>query len=147
MKLVKYQRPFGGLDTLFDSLNGGFFPAFSSSVDDSEEPNLRLPRTNIEEKDDSYVITMEMPGLSRKDIEVSLENDKLSVKGERVEKSEEEGQKGFLRREIRSSSFERGFMLGKEVDQDNVKAKMNDGVLSITVAKKHDKVGRKVDVD
>ena len=93
MKLVKYQRPFGALDTLFDSLNGGFFPAFSSSVDDSEEPNLRLPRTNIEETDDSYVITMEMPGLSRKDIEVSLENDKLSVKGERVEKSEEEGRK------------------------------------------------------
>jgi HSP20 family protein len=149
MKLVKYHRPFEAFDSLFNSLNRGLFPAVSHScaADESNEPAMRLPRTNIEEKDDSYVITLEMPGLSKKDIEVSVENDKLSVKGQRVEKSSDEGEKGFLRREIRSSSYERGFVLGNEVDQDNIKAKMDDGVLTVTVAKKHDKVGRKVDVD
>lgn len=149
MTLVKYRRPYGMFDGLFDSWNRGLFPALSRScgVEASDMEALRLPRTNVEEKEDSYVFTMEMPGLVKKDVEVSLENDTLTVKGERVEKSEEKEDKGFLRREIRSSKFERNFSLGKEVEQENIKARMEDGILTITVPKKDEKVGRRVDVD
>ena len=148
MKLVKYHRPYGTIDSMFDSLNRGFFPGLSHScaVEAPSEPALRLPRTNIEEKENSYVITMEMPGLSKKDIEVTVEDDKLSVKGERVSESKDEGEKGFLRHEIRSSGYQRGFVLGGEVDQENIKARMDEGILTIILAKKPDKVGRKVDV-
>ena len=148
MTLVKYRRPYGVFDSLFDNWNRGLFPALSRSfsVDGSDEEALRLPRTNVEEKDDSYVFTMEMPGLAKKDVEVSLENDTLTVSGNTVENREEKEEKGFLRREIRSSRFERSFALGTEVDQENIKAKMVDGILTITVPKKSEKVGRKVDV-
>ena len=148
MKLVKYHRPNGAFDNLFDSLNLGLFPAASRScgVVASDEPALRLPRTNVEEKDDSFEFTMEMPGLAKKDVDVSLENDTLVVKGEKVEKSEEKEDKGILRREIRSSKFERSFSLGKHVDQNSIKARMADGILTITVPKKDQEVGRKVDV-
>jgi len=148
MTLVKYRRPYGMSDGLFDSWNHGLFPALyrSCGVEASDEAALRLPRTNVEEKEGSYVFTMEMPGLAKKNIEVSLENDTLTVKGERVEESEEKEDKGFLRREIRSSKFERNFSLGTEVDQEIIKAKMEDGILTITVPKKDEKVGRKVDV-
>ena len=148
MTLVKYRRPYGMFDSLFDTWNRGLFPAISRSfdVDSAEDAALRLPRTNVEENDDSYVFTMEMPGVDKKDVEVSLEKDTLTVKGERVEESKEQHEKGFLRREIRSAKFERSFLLGNEVDQENIKAKMDNGILTITVRKKDEKVGRKVDV-
>ena len=151
MKLVKYQRPFDLFDSMFHGMNRGLFPAYLGACDtevEAETPPLRLPRTNIVEKDDSYVVTMEMPGLSREDIEVSVENDKLTVKGEKtVEKKEEKDEHSTLRREIRTSKFERSFSLGKEVDQDKIKAGMKEGVLTLTLPKSSEKVGRKVDVN
>jgi HSP20 family protein len=148
MKLVKYHRPLGLFDSWFDTLNRGLFPAFPRSFDDdaaNEAPVLRLPRTNIEEKEDKYVFVMEMPGLAKKDVEVSVENDLLTVKGGTTVEGKENG--GWLRREIRSSKFERSFSLGNDVDQENIKAKMADGILTVTLPKKSDKVGRKVDVN
>lgn len=148
MRLVKYNRPIDVFDNWFGSLNRGLFPAFprvQGEEDSAETPVLRLPRTNIEEKDDSYSFTMEMPGLAKKDVEVAVENDTLTVKGEKTVETNDD--KGMLRREIRSSKFERSFSLGHEVDQENIKAKMEEGVLTITLPKKSDKVGRKVDVD
>jgi HSP20 family protein len=146
MKLVKYNKPYNMFDELFGGLSHGFFPARSCGVDsDEKSAGLRLPRTNIEEKEDVYTLTMEMPGLAKKDVEVSIEKETLTVKGGKSEQSEEKD--GWLRREIRSSSFERSFSLGSEVDVENIKAKMSDGVLVITLAKVAQKVGRKVDVD
>lgn len=148
MKLVKYQRPFDVFDSLFDSWNRGHFPAFPRSAqefDGKESEALRLPRTNIEEVEGSYVFTMEMPGLAKKDVEISLENDTLTVKGERTVETEKKN--GWLRREIRSSKFERSFTLGKDVDQEKIKARMEDGILNVTLPKKPEKVGRRVDVD
>ena len=153
MKLVKYHRDHGPFDALFENMNSGFFPARSTcGADVRRDVSQRLPRTNIEETDSAYVLTMEMPGLSRKDVEVSLEADTLIIKGDRVvEKTEkddgvEKPKKGFLRREIQSTKFERSFSLGNEVDQENIKAKMEDGILTVTLARKSEEVGRKVDV-
>lgn len=150
MKLVKYERPMDMLDHFFSNMDRGWFPFAGNLAGDEtkENPALRLARTNIEETKDGYVFTLEMPGLSKKDVEVSLEADKLTVKGERTE--EKTGKNGdgekVHRREIRSTRFERSFYLGKDVDPDNIKAKMDNGVLTITLAKRAEKAGRKVDV-
>jgi HSP20 family protein len=147
MKLVKYHRPFGAFDGLFEGLNSGLFPAFPRMYGEdvaSDSPPQRLPRTNIEETEKEFVFTMEMPGLTKKDVEVSVENETLTVSGEK--KVEKEEKKGWLRREIRSMRFERSFSLGNEVDLEKITAKMEDGVLFITLPKKTEKVGRKVDV-
>lgn len=148
MKLVKYHRPVDVFDNLFDTWNRGLFPALSRAwaVPDSDEPALRLPRTNVDETNDRIVFTVEMPGLAKEDVEVSVENDALTIKGEKAHKSDQKEGKGYLRREIRSSKFERSFALGEGVDQDNIKAKMEDGILTVTVPKKEAPVGRKVDV-
>jgi len=150
MKLVKYQRPVDLFDSMFHGMNRGQFPAYFGACDTeakAETPALRLPRTDIAENDDSYVLTMEMPGISKDDLEVSVENDTLTVRGEKtVEKKEDKDEHRTLRREIRSSKFERSFSMGNEVDQDKIKASMKDGVLTITLPKSSEKVGRKVDV-
>jgi HSP20 family molecular chaperone IbpA len=137
-------------DHFFSNLDRGWFPVAGTCNSESavEKEALRLPRTNIEEKENSYEFRLEMPGLSKKDIEVSLEDGKLTVKGGRTgEKSEKNGNGDkILRREIRSTRFERSFSLGNEIDQENIKARMEDGVLTVTLAKKAEKLGRKVDV-
>ena len=86
---------------------------------------------------------MEMPGLTRENIEVNIEGDTLLVKGERTEKHEE---KGYLRREYRAARFERTFNVGAGIDREKVKAKMEDGILTVTLPKSPEKVGRKIDV-
>lgn len=150
MKLVRTHRPMDVFDHFFSNLDRGWFPVAGTchSEPSVEKEALRLPRTNIEEKENGYVFTLEMPGVSKKDIEVSLEDDKLTVKGERTEEKAEKNGDGdrILRREIRSTRFERSFSLGSEIDQENIKARMEDGVLTITLAKKAEKLGRKVDV-
>ena len=147
MKLVKCHPHHGPFDALFENVNRGFYPARSTGTAEArEDVSQRLPRTNIEETDSAYVLTVEMPGLSKKDVEVLLEGDTLTIKGERVADKDEKAEKGFLRREIRSTKFERSFSLGNEVDPEDIKAKMEDGILTVTLSRKSEKVGRKVDV-
>ena len=147
MKLVRY-NPYNPIDRVFDNLSRGLFPSIHEFLgDESRWPatdDLRLPRTNISETEDNFVFTLEMPGLTKKDVEVSIEDDALVVKGERTEKQED---KGLVRREIRSTKYERSFSLGNAIEQDQIKAKMENGVLTLTLPKKPDKVGRKVDVN
>lgn len=146
MNLVKFNT-LNPIDRLFDELNRGWllpFHGFGNGDLWSEDAEaMRLPKTNIQENDDSYVFSMEMPGLDKKDVEVTLENDVLTVKGERTEKTEA---KNLLRREIRSTKFERSFRVGEGIEQNEIKAKMENGMLIVTLPKKPEKVGRKVDV-
>jgi len=85
-----------------------------------------------------------MPGLSREQVEVNIEGDTLVVKGGVTEQSE--NQKGLLRSEFRATRFERTFTIGEQIDRDQVKAKMQDGILTITLPKTPEKVGRKVEI-
>jgi HSP20 family protein len=150
MKLVRYNGPMDIFDHLFSNLDRGVFPVNGRCAAGAatDKATLRMPRTNIEELEKSYVFTLEMPGLSKKDVEVTLEADKLTIKGEKKEeKTEKDGDDKVLRREIRSAGFERSFSLGNEVDQNDIKARMEDGVLTVTLLKKTEKVGRKVDVN
>lgn len=147
MKITKYVAPVSPLDAVFDRLGFGL-PAidrFFGDVAATEEgwAAVRLPRTNVHETEDAYVFTMEMPGLSRQNVEVNIEGDTLVVKGEKSEQSEE---KGLLRREYRASRFERTFTVGDAIDRERVKAKMEDGILTVTLPKSPEKVGRKIDV-
>lgn len=136
------------VDRAFNQLNRGLFPFFNGFIRDEEglevSENSRLPRTNIQETDKDFVFSMEMPGLTKKEVEVSLENNVLLVKGEKTEEKTE-GQ-NLLRREIRSVKFERSFRIGDGIEQEQIKAKMDNGLLTVTLPKKPEKVGRRVDV-
>lgn len=148
MKITKYVAPVSPLDAVLDRVGWGL-PALDRFFGDvngvSEEgwTAVRSPRTNVHETDDSFVFTMELPGLGRQNVEVNIEGDTLVVKGEKSEQSEE---KGILRREFRATRFERSFNVGNGIDRDRVKAKMEDGILTVTLPKSPEKVGRKIDV-
>ena len=148
MKLIKYDNkvaPYASpIDALFERLNWGL-PALDrvfSDFDNETSLSTRLPRTNVQETDSAYELTLEMPGLSREDVEVSYENETLIVKGEK--KSEKKDEKGAVRREF-YSRFERSFNV-HGIDANKVSAKMESGILSITLPKSSERLGRKIDV-
>jgi len=145
MKIMNYQSPVSPLDAVFDRLNWGF-PMIDRLVADGNGEEgwaaVRLPRTNVQETDDAFVFSMEMPGLTRENVDVNIEGDTLIVKGEKSEQKEE---KGLIRREYRASRFERTFNV-TGIDRDQIKAKMEDGILTVTLPKTPEKIGKKIEV-
>ncbi len=94
-----------------------------------------MPAVDITEKDKSYEITAEVPGMDQKDIEVKLSNGSLIIKGEKQEDKEEK-RKGYHLSERHYGSFERVFNLPKGIDADKIDASFSKGVLSISLPKK-----------
>ncbi|MDH5356357.1 MAG: Hsp20/alpha crystallin family protein [Gammaproteobacteria bacterium] len=93
------------------------------------------PTVDIEENDDNFMIKADLPGVTKDDIDIRLENGVLSISGEkRVEKETGKGTKHH-RTERFHGSFSRRFTLPSEIDADHVNADYKDGVLSLTVPK------------
>ncbi len=140
-QLSPYVSP---LDAIFERLNWGL-PTLDRALSDLDNEGLstRLPRTNVQETDETYVLSLEMPGLHKGDVEVNFENDTLIIKGEKKTETREE--KGVVRREYRSTRYERSFNV-HGVDRDNVSAKMENGILYVTLPKSPERLGRKIDV-
>jgi HSP20 family protein len=129
-------------------MNWGF-PALNRVFSDFENEAgslaTRMPRTNVHETDNAYVLTLEMPGLSRDEVEVSYENDTLIVKGEKAETAEKkDDNRGTVRREYHTR-FERSFSV-HGIDPDQVSAKMENGTLVVTLPKSRERLGRKINV-
>jgi HSP20 family protein len=93
------------------------------------------PRIDIKEDQNHYTVTADIPGVDPKDIQVTMSNGLLSIKGERKEEKEE-NKKNFRRRECFMGSFERSFQLPDTADSSNIKAKGKHGVLTVEIAKK-----------
>lgn len=94
-----------------------------------------LPATNISEKDDHFLIEMAVPGMQKSDFHINVENGILTISTEKEEEQEEK-EKHYRRREYNYYSFERSFSLPDTVKQDDIKAKYDDGILRLTIAKK-----------
>ena len=138
-----YVSPF---DVFFDRWGG--FPTLNRMFSDENEAGLsmRTPRANIQETDNAYALELEMPGLSREDVEVSYENDTLIIRGEKFDKQEkkENGGKNVVRREYHTR-FERSFTV-HGIDPEQISAKMENGILVVTLPKSRERLGRKINV-
>ena len=120
------------LPSVFDDFFGReFFPVFEHDSFKS------LPAVNITEGTDDFTIEVAAPGLDKKDFNIDLENNCLTISSEKEDKAEEKEEK-YTRREFRYSSFRRSFTLPETVDSDKIKAKHRDGILSITIPKKEE---------
>ncbi len=128
------------MDRLFDSFAGGwhlpqiaapFAAPFAAPHLGGGTVSLRF---DVSESDDALEVSAELPGLDEKDIEVSLENGLLTVKGEKKAESEQKG-KNYHVTERRYGSFRRSFHLPDTVDEDKVQAKFDKGVLRVILPK------------
>ena len=91
-------------------------------------------RVNILEEKDRYVLTAVVPGWLEKDIELDVKNDTLTLKGHAEKEKTNEGE-NYRSREYSKTSFERTFRMDSHIDKENIKAKLEDGILKVALPK------------
>ena len=121
-------------DKIFDHMLDTQFPEVVKQVGVKPYQGSAYPKVNVYEYDEKVGIVAEIPGLTKKDISVEVEDGTLTISGEKHNILEDNGAK-VLRRELKASSFKRNFELGENLDGDNIKADFKDGVLSISIPK------------
>jgi len=104
----------------------------------------RAPRVEIVETSKSVVLSAELPGVRKEDVDVNIDGDELTIKGKRG--STNSGLK-LVRGESHKADFLRVFTLGEELDASNVNAKLDHGVLTLTLHKKPEILPRKINVE
>jgi HSP20 family protein len=113
---------------------------FSTSLD------VRMPKVDVIDRDDEVFIKAELPGVDKKDIEVSMTDNTITIKGS--SKKEEKEEKGeYYRCEITQGAFSRSMSLPAEVDIDKSQAKFKDGVLELRLPKLARAKRRNIKVD
>ena len=105
-----------------------------------------IPAVDIYEDEKKVILKLEVPGIEEKDLDVSVENHTLTVKGERKFEKEEK-EENFHRIERRYGSFYRAFTLPNTVDADNVAASYNAGVLKLELKKKPEAQPKQIKVN
>lgn len=139
---TRYVDPFAAMrsemDRVFDNFLGRGWAnppaAFSGDSNGFAAPNI-----DVRENDTEIVIEAELPGMSEDDIDVTLSDGVLTIKGEK--KSEREEKKDDYHLTERSyGSFQRSFRVPDTVDEDNISAKLDQGVMHVTLAKRPEAV-------
>ena len=97
------------------------------------------PAVNIVENEKEYRIEVAVPGLSRKDFNIEIEEDVLTISSEQKEKKEDK-KHNYMRREFSYSSFKRSFQLPETIDQEHIRASHDAGILAIQLPKKEEVV-------
>ena len=117
----------------FDAFDDFFKPVF---YDD----RAASMRTDIKETENGYQLDVEMPGFDKKDIKISLENGYLTVSAEKSSREEENKDKNekYIRKEC-TVSCSRSYYVGDDIERENVKAKYDNGMLTLTVPKSQPK--------
>lgn len=108
--------------------------------------NSFVPAVDMYEDNDNVVVETQLAGINPEDINISIENDVLCLKGE-AEKRSEVDDKNYYRREIRRGSFFRSVQLPTHVESDKASAVAEDGVLRITIPKSPEVKPRKIQIE
>ena len=136
--LIRYD-PWSTMRQLRDDMNRAFGNALTTAAAGDAPPIAGgdwSPAVDIKEDNESFVISADVPGVEPGDIEITMENGVLTIKGERKFEAKDEGDNGYRRVERAHGSFLRRFSLPETADTENISAKGKDGVLAITVPKK-----------
>jgi HSP20 family protein len=151
MALVRYE-PWHVVNRLHQTLDQVFNNHFGndsalSSPEASSSPSVSwVPRVDIHEEKDRFVVLADVPGVDPKDIDITAENGVLTVRGERkVEKRETEA--GYERIERVAGAFLRRFTLPEGANTEQIKAKQTNGVLEVTIPKTPAVQPRRISID
>jgi len=114
----------------FDNLIQGFFHPIANT----EYFGKKVPAVNIDESDDRYQVSAEMPGFDKEDIEVKFQDGVLAIKAQHKEEIKRE-QQGNVLNERHYESFYRSFNFGNNVAENDMTAKYDKGILNLTIPK------------
>lgn len=133
-------------DRLRDEINSLFefdsWPENTGLFDRSFSPSL-----DVEERDDEFTVTVDLPGVSEKDIDITVANNVLTIRGEKHGEKEANEKSRYYRKETWSGTFQRTVSLPNTVDAEKVKAGMENGVLSVHLPKREEAKPRRITVN
>lgn len=134
--------PFDGIEELLDRLNRQIETAarsWETQLDNRSRLDLSMGESatsmDLADEGDAFVVTVDVPGFESDDLELRLTGRTLAVSGER-ERTHDAGDEDYIRRERETRSFSRQVRLPDPVDDDAVRAGVNNGVLTITLPKR-----------
>jgi HSP20 family protein len=146
---VPAQHPFRSLrdqiDRLMDEFDRGLFPSrwmeMSPFAKLTSEIRGLVPAIDVVEGEKAYRVTAELPGLAERDIEVTMDRDLLTIKGEKKEEHEEK-EKGYFLSERHFGSIQRSLRLPEGIDDSKIEARFENGVLTVTLPKTAEAVSK-----
>lgn len=144
MRVVRGYNPFAELEAIREQFNR----VLNQATDDSVKRDIAfVPVVNTREGDDAYYIEVELPGVKKDNITIDVNDDTLTISGERVVKDEHKDDT-FYKVESLYGKFERSFSLPEDVDTDKIEATSKNGVLEIKIPKvqKIEKAPKKIEI-
>jgi HSP20 family protein len=145
MSITRYD-PFRDLRTLQDEVNRLFSSNLSRSFgDEGIARGAWAPTVDIYENKDQIVLEAELPGMNREDFELSIENNVLTLRGERRFEKKDESD-NYHRVERAYGSFTRSFTLPQTVSSENVTAEYKNGVLRVVLQKREEVKARRIQI-
>jgi HSP20 family protein len=128
------------VDQLFEST----FPRFTA---DEDEPMSRVwtPRMDLMESDDHYRLRVDLPGIAKEDVSITVEDNRLTIRGERKHDSRTEDE-NYVRSERAFGQFYRMLHLPASVNENKIKARFTDGVLSVELPKTEKSKPKKIKI-
>ncbi len=133
------QHPVTRLQQEFDRMFNDLFNVFSHSSSSSRSQpamdDFFRPDIDISGSEKNYEIKLDVPGLEAKDLTIDVQNDALVIRGQ-VHQEEESKDKHFYRMERRYGAFQRTLALPEDADHDEIAARLNNGVLKLTIPRK-----------
>ena len=120
-------------ESLLDDFFGNPFDSYKGTSTD-------LMRTDIKDTDGGYEITMNLPGVKKEDVKAELKNGYLTISAVSGNNKDEKDDQGrYIRRERYSGSCSRSFYVGDQLTEEDIKAKFENGTLTMTIPKKEEK--------
>lgn len=126
------------IDRMVDEFTRG------GTVADAQFPTW-LPDVDIVEHESEYRVNLELPGVKKEDVKITVMNDVLTVKGEKKEEKETKG-KNYRRNERSYGAFQRSFMLPTLVKSDQIEASYDSGILTLTLPKMEEAKPKEIEV-
>lgn len=146
MSLLKF-RPYSDLWDMYGKINKLFEDDLRREGEETPmSTRCWAPPTDIYETKEEYVFKLELPGITKEEIKVELEGDRLSISGDRKEEKEV-NKENFHRVERVCGSFSRSFQLPKNSDGEKVNANMKDGILELRIAKKEEAKAKSIAIN
>lgn len=140
------RRPSSMTRALQQEVNDLFGDFFGSWDEEAGVPSrVWTPRADISETDEEYRVMLDLPGVSKDEVDISVENQRLIVQGERKEEKREEDE-NYLRVERTHGSFYRSFPLPQAAELDHAQAEYDNGMLTIHVPKAEERKPKKISI-
>jgi HSP20 family protein len=130
-------------DIFSDYFNRGAWPLAARSAD---RPAAVLARTDVIDRGDRYAVTVDLPGVKKEDIHVTVEGTRVAITAESKSQTERKDGDKVLHTERTATSYARSFELPSEVTEDQADASYENGVLQLVLPKRAHVAGRKLSV-